>query len=143
MLLYKGITEGWVNQSYAVMMNKNYPDINAQSPGKPYFTDAEKADIGQWIRIVFQRTGKTEQKFWCVAIVAEVIDEDTVRFADLGYENGSAPPPKFKDYQWQGFIKRAEDKTWDVSALEPMAPEEKIDPPGFVIIRKKKSKKST
>ena len=139
MVIYKGITKGWVNQFYAAMMNNNHPNLNAQSPGKPYFTDAETSNTGQWIRIVFQRSGKAEQKFWCVAIVAEIIDQNTVKFVNLGYENGSPPPHKFKDYRWQGFIKRAEDNTWDVSALEPMTTKEKVNRPKFVVPRKRHS----
>lgn len=115
------IRAAWINLAYAAGTNAQYPDLRRDESRPAYFVDPQSAYPGQWVRVVIQpRRGR---EFWCVADLAEVIDDTTIRFHKLAYENGaSRTPAMFAAGEWKGVAKATGDGAWDVVELEPENP---------------------
>ena len=109
------LTEAWVNLDYSTNMNRRAPDLNAASPGRPYFVGPEGAVPGQWVRIVCRASDGAV--FWCVGHLVEVLD-GAIRVTGIGYEAGDPAPHWFLAGRWGATLERQADGNWYVVELE-------------------------
>jgi len=103
------VKEAWVNLPYSMDKNRTSPDLNAKSPGAPYFVGTDGAVPGQWVRLVF------DQGFWCVGAVEGIDAPARVTVVDISVENGEAPRG-FGEWRWRGLIE-SEGGGWRVTQL--------------------------
>jgi hypothetical protein len=108
------LTEAWVNLDYSTNMNRFAPDLNAASPGRPYFVGVEGAVPGQWVRIVCRMSDGAV--FWCVADFVEVLD-GAIRVTAVLYEAGDPAPRWFLDGRWGARLELRADGNWYVVEL--------------------------